>query len=88
MLLAKSKKNVNAVDNNNRTALWRACAAGHKEVARALLEAGADFLICAKSGTSPKYMAESKGHQAIVDLIDVSGPMTNSRQGDPYRSDQ
>lgn len=39
MILAQggSSLNVNAVDHNNRTALWKACAKGHAAVARCVV---------------------------------------------------
>lgn len=59
------------VNNYGRSPLWRACCQGHDEVVRALLRAGCDPFLEDDQGVTPRAVAEEKGHNTTVALIDV-----------------
>jgi hypothetical protein len=52
-----------------QTALWGACCWGYPEVARALLESGADTTIAHIDGITPMAIASRKGHLEVVRLL-------------------
>ena len=55
--------------DNGATPLLLACLQGHVDVARLLLEKGAD-VNRAMVGTTPLDIAKSKGHEALVALLE------------------
>eukprot|EP00439_Symbiodinium_sp_Y106_P072107 s9_g13.t1 len=56
------------------TALHRAAAAGHRDVARLLLEAGADHDPPSRNlGRTPLHMAVDNGHASVVELLMDAG---------------
>lgn len=64
---------INHQDNEGSTPLMRAVAAGKLEVAKALVEVGADVNICAKTGISPLMQACLNKDVAMVGLL-LSSP--------------
>ena len=52
------------------TALMTAAAEGQVEVVRLLLEHGADLALEDKDGDTARSFAQSKGHAAVVELLD------------------
>lgn len=56
-------------DEDTRTALHIACAAGHKEVAEYLLSKGADVNLEDEEGWSPLHSCASKGDAVLVGLL-------------------
>mmetsp|Transcript_69913 Transcript_69913/g.130641 ORF Transcript_69913/g.130641 Transcript_69913/m.130641 type:complete len:238 (+) Transcript_69913:29-742(+) len=60
---------VESKDDDARTAFHRACVAGHLEVARFLLEQGADILCCDDGGWTPLHSCSSKGDASLVELL-------------------
>ena len=72
-LLLKNKIfNINAKDNNGLTALMEAADWGHKNIAKLLIDAGADVSIKNSEGRTARDIAEQKNHQEIVDLLDIA----------------
>jgi uncharacterized protein len=75
------KATINRRDADGRTALWRACDKGRGEVARVLLEAGADPTIADRFGITPvanarhgdlPYRVTAKGRRECVAVLEVS----------------
>mmetsp|Transcript_45039 Transcript_45039/g.118078 ORF Transcript_45039/g.118078 Transcript_45039/m.118078 type:complete len:338 (+) Transcript_45039:66-1079(+) len=73
-------------DEVDRTALWLACAAGHVEMAKVLLDAGSDVgaktnakgeLVLA--GETPLHAASKGGHTACVNLLLDRGAYIDAR---------
>lgn len=60
---------VKAVDEDKRTALHLACAAGHTEVARCLISRGADVNHADDEDWTPLHSCVSKGDSALVELL-------------------
>ncbi|CAE8676898.1 unnamed protein product, partial [Polarella glacialis] len=56
-------------DEDSRTALHRACAAGHKEVAAYLLSQGAVVNVEDDAGWTPLHSCASKGADVLLDLL-------------------
>lgn len=56
-------------DEQGASALLHACGAGHREVAVALLEAGADATVAARSGVTPLAAAVAARREALVALL-------------------
>jgi len=52
-----------------RTALYFACENGHLEVARLLLDHGADTQQATKSGSTPLHSACEQGHEEVARLL-------------------
>jgi uncharacterized protein len=59
------KSTVNHRDSLGRTALWWACFRGRGDIARALLESGADATIADKNGRTPMAIAKQEAHLTI-----------------------
>ncbi|KAJ1640400.1 ankyrin repeat-containing domain protein, partial [Pavlovales sp. CCMP2436] len=55
---------VSYADGGGSTALHMACANGHVEIARILLDAGAPFTANA-SGNTPLHWAVQNGHESV-----------------------
>ncbi|CAN0345620.1 unnamed protein product [Ectocarpus sp. 12 AP-2014] len=65
---------VTSVDKDGRTALLRSCIGGHLEVARLLVEAGADVDFQDSSGTSPLGVAAVLGNKELTRyLVQIGG---------------
>jgi serine/threonine-protein phosphatase 6 regulatory ankyrin repeat subunit B len=60
------------VEDNGFTVLHLAAESGHVEVLRFLLVAGADLTMTDHHGRTPRALAEAKGHDKCVAVIDVS----------------
>ncbi len=52
------------------TPLFVACQKGHVDVARLLLDKGADVNRALENGATPLSVAKSQGHAAIVALLE------------------
>ena len=63
---------INTRNVHGATAVWYACSNGHQEVAKLLLEAGADPTLAHDNGVSAIGIAGIKGHSLCVDLLKVS----------------
>ena len=66
------KTTINAQDEDGKTALWWACHQRCPRVARMLLEAGADYSLCARNGSLPVDTARHHGHVECTRLVEVS----------------
>ncbi|CAM9835784.1 unnamed protein product, partial [Ectocarpus fasciculatus] len=65
---------VTTLDKDGRTALLRSCVGGHLEVARLLVEAGADVDFQDSSGTSPLGVAAVLGNKELTRyLVQIGG---------------
>ncbi|CAN0531046.1 unnamed protein product, partial [Ectocarpus sp. 12 AP-2014] len=65
---------VTSLDKDGRTALLRSCIGGHLEVARLLVEAGADVDFQDSSGTSPLGVAAVLGNRGLTRyLVQIGG---------------
>jgi len=60
---------VDTQDDQGATALLRACGAGHREIAAALLDAGANSSLAARSGVTPLAAAVAARREALVGLL-------------------
>ena len=69
VLLAAKRVNTNARDENGHSALHHAAVQGFTEIARLLLEHGADVQVRDRAGRTPAMLATAQGHRAIVELI-------------------
>ena len=67
--LFKPYFDINGTDRNGRFALYFASSEGHAEVARLLIEHGADVDKRYDHFTTPLYLAAGKGHTEIVRLL-------------------
>eukprot|EP00927_Polykrikos_kofoidii_P059397 TRINITY_DN54556_c0_g1_i1.p1 TRINITY_DN54556_c0_g1~~TRINITY_DN54556_c0_g1_i1.p1 ORF type:complete len:240 (+),score=45.04 TRINITY_DN54556_c0_g1_i1:124-843(+) len=56
-------------DPDERTALHRACAAGHRDVAEYLISKGAEVNVADEEGWSPLHSCASKGDAHLTDLL-------------------
>jgi uncharacterized protein len=63
---------INAQNDNKKTALWRASAFGHVGAVKALLDAGADFLVADHQGWTPRAVARGERQKAPARLLEVS----------------
>ena len=61
-LLKSATVELDAVDETKRTALHWACALGHTEITKHLLEKGADDSIQDETGATPLHYAAQQGH--------------------------
>ena len=68
-LLVNLGVDLEAASENGATPFWSACHTGHLEVARLLMSRGVDIQAAARQRT-PREIASSGGHTAIVELID------------------
>lgn len=62
--------NVNATDKWDWTALHMAAYGGYDEMARVLIEEGADLDARTVDNETPKELAEIKGHAGVVRIIE------------------
>lgn len=71
-MLLNSGANINAQDNEGRTALMGAALLGHRSVVEQLLNQGTDPRIRNKDGQTAADFAREKDHGEIADLIDAA----------------
>ena len=70
LLLTEGNAEVDKSDNDGVTPLYTAVQNGKTEVVKLLLRGGADANIKTNAGHKPLAIAKSKGHQAIVALLE------------------
>ena len=70
-LLSDGKSPINSYTHFGRTALWYAAWGGNAEVARLLLQAGADPTIPDEDGCTPLSLAREENHHDVVALLEV-----------------
>lgn len=68
-LLKSTAVELDAVDETKRTALHWACALGHTEVTKHLLEKGADDGIQDETGATPLHYAAQQGHVGCMEAL-------------------
>ena len=73
---------MNRRDVNGDTALHLAASRGHIEVARALLQAGANARKSNNNGQTPLHLATMKGHLEIVRALLEAGAGADVRKSD------
>jgi ankyrin repeat protein len=66
-------KHLNSSNRRGQSGLWLSCSRGHAAVAHLLLTAGADPTAAARGGATAFDVAVSRGHDACVRLLGVSG---------------
>ncbi|CAK0798599.1 unnamed protein product, partial [Prorocentrum cordatum] len=66
---AELPKKLKVKDEDCRTALHRACSAGHREVAAFLISKGADVDHADEAGWTPLHSCASTGRAEIVELL-------------------
>lgn len=69
VLLASKRVNANARDENGHTALHHAAVQGLAEIARMLVEHGADVWVRDRAGRTPTMLALAQGHKAVAEMI-------------------
>ncbi|HEX5226911.1 MAG TPA: ankyrin repeat domain-containing protein [Bryobacteraceae bacterium] len=77
-VLLENGAGVNARQEGGWTALHAAAQNGDAEMARLLIAAGADVAARASNQQNAMDLALTKGHQAVVDLLDEYAPSTES----------
>ena len=74
--------NPNTLDDQGATALMRAAVNGHDEIARLLLDHGADANAAGhKENATALALAVSRGHYAVVETLLASGAHVDPREG-------
>jgi hypothetical protein len=69
-LLTSKRVNIDAMGGRHRSsALHVTCYRGHLEIARHLLECGADINAADEDGATPLFWAEKMGRKEIIDLL-------------------
>lgn len=72
-ILQRDKSQVDARDENGRTALHLAAASGQVEFVNALLEAGANVNLRRTDRATPLMLAATNGHAAVVAILMAHG---------------
>ena len=75
-MLMSNGANVNAADQEGRTALMQAAVYGHVDVARALLSNGAEVNAKDREGRTALTQASTYGHADVVRLLLSNGAGT------------
>jgi hypothetical protein len=81
-LLLNRGADVNAKDNDGRTALRRAADEGHEAMARLLLDRGADVDVKDNDGETVLRRAAVRGHEAVMQLLLDRGAAVNAKNND------
>ncbi|PJK12446.1 hypothetical protein CO614_05375 [Lysobacteraceae bacterium NML120232] len=76
--LLRQKAAVDARGRQGRTALQQAAQAGHAEIVKTLLAAGADPLLRDEEGQDAWLLAATGGQQAVLELLLAAGADVNS----------
>jgi len=77
-------KGVNIDEKNGQvenTALIKACENGSLDIAKVLVDAGANINLKSKAGFAPLYMAVDKKHKPIVEYLISKGVNVNEKNG-------
>ncbi|VDH99713.1 Hypothetical predicted protein, partial [Mytilus galloprovincialis] len=61
--------NIDLSNNIKRTSLHVACKEGHYDIAKYLIQNGADIFVCDANGYSPLHLASVYGSKEIVELL-------------------
>ena len=77
-----SGADVNAQSSSGNTPLMYACAGGHEEVVRALLEAGANVEVHNENGHTPLMEAASAGHCGVAKILLEFGAGINTHSNE------
>lgn len=68
-LLQHCSAQVNARDEQGRTALHNAASVGDEDLVSLLLEYGADVNLCDSQGRDALYLAVGAGHSEVVEIL-------------------
>lgn len=63
------RRNIDVRNKSNKTPFWKACRYGQKEIARMLLNSGADINHTDDRGRTPIYMAVKHDHEDTVKYV-------------------
>lgn len=74
MLLAVPATDVNARNENGNTALHYAALQGSPDMARWLIDRGADVVCTDREGYTPRMIAQTQGHTEVADLLSGEEP--------------
>lgn len=72
-ILLANGADVNAKDDEGRTALMTVAGEGHTGVAKTLLDHGADINTKDKDGKTALFLAEKSGHSQVVRILKEAG---------------
>lgn len=92
-LLLAASANVDAPDNEGKTALFNACYFGNEEAAKVLLTAGAKVDYADKNGIQPIHFAVNKGynqshtlgHERVVKVLLNAGAKIDAQDKDGWQ---
>ncbi|XP_065888702.1 inversin-like [Dysidea avara] len=77
-LLLQHGAQVNTIDAEQQSPLFRACERGHTEVMVTLLQAGADVNLADNGGRTPLHWAASGGHSYMCSALIQQGVMVDA----------
>ena len=80
--LLHQNTDVDVCDSGGRTALHLACAEGHTEIVRILIDRKANFDVTDRWGSRPLQEAFAKGHKSVVDLLLLAGAGSDELRAD------
>ena len=79
--LIKEGKNVNAVDDDGKTALHHVAYIGYTDVVTLLMDNGATVNVVDSKDKTPLHLAAEKGHTEVVKSLLDNGARTNISDG-------